>query len=376
MSDLDLLRSVGDQLVPPPLDTLRETARARDRRTAQTGIAVAAVALLAVGATAFVTLGKDNAEELPPIQPSPTRPLTYADGSTIHYGDVTIGAPGTVRELDLTDDGVAFRTSDGRIWFSDGVTTDELGILGEPTAPGTALERWIPAMAHHYSPVLTSTGWVVSGNSGSNLAWFEVRQPDAPEIVVYDTHARRVVLRTEVTVGAGSWAGPHSVDDESAYLFLDPDPFADDKMPQVRVDLATGAQVPVTPKQYLADVGTRPARSILISHAEQGFRLYEITAGTGQQFDVQGGHLRAAGMQPMELRDGLTNQRLEMRAPAGYPNSNPVWLVQWLDDATVVLSATNGDQEDLLACPIPTGTCEVVVTGPSSIVVPDVSWAD
>ena len=38
-------------------------------------------------------------------------------------------------ELDLTDYGVGFRTDDGRVWFSDGSTPDELGELGA-TGPG------------------------------------------------------------------------------------------------------------------------------------------------------------------------------------------------------------------------------------------------
>jgi enoyl-[acyl-carrier-protein] reductase (NADH) len=42
-----------------------------------------------------------------------------------------------VVELDVTDDGVAFRTNDGRLWFSDGTTTAALGAWGIP-APGTA----------------------------------------------------------------------------------------------------------------------------------------------------------------------------------------------------------------------------------------------
>ena len=34
-------------------------------------------------------------------------------------------------ELDLTDDGVAFRTSDGRIWFTDGSAVDAIGDVGQ-----------------------------------------------------------------------------------------------------------------------------------------------------------------------------------------------------------------------------------------------------
>ena len=95
-----------------------------------------AVAVVAVSVTA-VFLGRDADRRVEPAPaPAPvTRPLTYADGSTIHYGDRTIDADGPVVELDVTDDGVGFRTGDGRIWFTDGSTVDRLGALGE-TGPG------------------------------------------------------------------------------------------------------------------------------------------------------------------------------------------------------------------------------------------------
>ena len=43
MSELDLLRRLGDQIVPPPFEALRETARRRARRArVATSLAVAA----------------------------------------------------------------------------------------------------------------------------------------------------------------------------------------------------------------------------------------------------------------------------------------------------------------------------------------------
>lgn len=218
----------------------------------------------------------------------------------------------------------------------------------------------------------TSAGWVVSGNSGSRVAWFEFPQPDAPEVVVYDTHAREVVLRTQVDVEAGSWAAPHSVDDESAYWFLNPDVFADDHTPQVRLDLATGKQAPVSAEDYLADAGSRPARTLQISHAEGGFRLYEITDGATWNFRVQGGRVQPQGMQPLQVRDGLTGTRFAFDAPAGYPRNNLVWLVQWLDDDSVVLLSTTDDGDDLFECHISTGACKIAVSGPDSLVAPEV----
>jgi hypothetical protein len=371
MSDLDLLRRLGDDLVPPPLDALRETARRRDRRAAATTALVAGTAV-AVVATGVTLLAPGEADRAPrpaetPTRDAPTsRPLTYAEGSTVHYGDRAVEAAGRVDELDLTDQGVTYRTSDGRIWFTDGTTTDQVGSLDDPVEPSGDLDSWI--WDSRFSGD-RSTGWIISGNSGSVVAWF-----DTPELVAYDTATREVVLRINVDVPPGGWVAPHSVTPDSVYLFHDPDPAADDEMPQERVDLGNGVRTPITPDEYLADVVSRPARSLLVSHAEQGFELHEITEGTGHQFDVHRGRLRPMGMQPLEVRDGLTGEELGIKAPEGYSDANPLWLVQWLDDAHVVVFDPTGDRDRLLACPVPTGACEVAETVPSSLVVPDAWW--
>jgi len=166
MSELDLLRGLGDQLVPPPLDSLRETARQRTRRTASASLV--ATFVVALGLTgALVSLRDDPAPR--PVQPvgpvvDDTRPLTYAEGATVHYGDQTLTMAGEVVELDLTDDGVTVRTDDNRMWFTDGSAIHEISAIGESgggddeTSGGDVL--WG-----------TYVGRVVSGNSGSEVAW-------------------------------------------------------------------------------------------------------------------------------------------------------------------------------------------------------------
>lgn len=375
MPDLDLLRRLGDDLVPPPFDSLRETARRRDRRSAAATVLVAVATVTGVAAGALLLAPADSGRaprptETPTQVAATSRPLTYADGSTIHHGDRTLEAAGRVVELDLTDQGVAFRTGDGRIWFADAGTTEEIGTLGPPLEPDGELERWVPR--HRYLGS-TATGWIVSASTGSRLMWMEFTS-ERPEVVVYDTGTRSVVLRTGLDTSPDSWTAPHSVTEDAAYLVQDPDPFADDDLPQLRLDLGTGATAPVSREDYLADLGGRPARSLLISHAEQGFTLHDIIEGPGHQFDVHRGQLRPMGMQPIEVRDGLTGDRLDLQAPDGYPDTNPVWMVQWLDDARVVMLDPAGRQDRLLVCPVPQGTCEVAVTGSSSMVVPDVWW--
>ena len=205
------------------------------------------------------------------------------------------------------------------------------------------------------------------------MAWFEFPEPDAPEVVVYDTRAREVVVRTQVSVEPGNWVAPHSVDDESAIFFLDPDPFADDQMPQVRLDLTTDAQAPVSPQDYLADVGKRPGANPRDQPSGEWISLYEITDGAAWNFGVEGGRVQPQGMQPLQVRDALTGKRFAFDAPAEYPRSNEVWLVQWLDDDTVVLLSTEGEGNDLIECHVSTRACQIAVSGPDSLVAPEVT---
>lgn len=363
MSDLDVLRSLRDQVVPPPLDALRETARRRTRRDAAAVLVGSATAVATVAAIAILAGSGDPDASLPPVQQpdEPFRAISYADGAVLHYGDRTVEAAGQIEEVDLTDYGATFRTSDGRIWFTDGSEVEQLGELGEPGRPSAELrENWI---------YLELNNWVVSGNLGPNVAWFEFPRPDTPEVVVYNTLAREIVTRTPVEVDANGWAAPHSVDDQGAYWFLDPDPMADNSMPQVRLDLATGEQSPMTAEEYLADVGARPARTLMTSHAEVGFKVYEITQVYEWNFEVGGGRIEPQGGQPLKVRDGLTGANLRFDAPEGF--SHRSWFSHWLDDDTVVLVSASAEGTDLLECRFSTGACEIAVTAPPSIVVPE-----
>jgi hypothetical protein len=355
MSELDLLRRLGEELAPPPLAELRATARRRDRQRSGllVGTAALAVAVVTLG-TLLVGPGDGGAPEPAPSPDggSTTRPLTWAEGTTIHLGGDTVEAAGPVEELDLTDDGVAFRTADGRLWFSDGSGAEQLGTLRDP-GPGYGDDSW---------PLLWQPSWMASGNAGSRLMWFEFARPGQPEAVVYDTLAGEVVTRTAVELDQGSWTAPYSVDEQSAYWFLDPDELADSNVPQVRLDLATGAQERISEEDYLAGLGTGSARTFEISHAEKGFRLAEVNDGAGWNFSISKDRVEPSGMQPLTVVDGLTRARMEFQAPYGYGHTDTVWLTQWLDDDTVVLLAETRGGEDLLVCDVGKA-CEVTVSG-------------
>ena len=86
MSELDRLRSLGDQVVPPSFELLRETARRGSRRDTVAGAVAAAVAVTAVASTTLLTGTEDRSVPDPAGQPnevSTTHPLTYALGATI-----------------------------------------------------------------------------------------------------------------------------------------------------------------------------------------------------------------------------------------------------------------------------------------------------
>jgi hypothetical protein len=366
MSDLDLLRGLGDDVVPPLFDDLRETARRRSRRTATATVVLVAATVVAVAGITLLALPEDDEEQEPVGRPTDTsRPLTYALGATIHYGDRSVTAPDPVAEVDVTDDGAVARTADGTIWFTDGDGLDEIGTLGEPGAAYEGEER----------PYATTWGFVVSGNTGSRAAWFEFPRPGEPELVVYDTGERAVDSRTTLDVDAGSYALLESVTDRYGYWFTSPEMNGDDRsFPEARVELATGTQDRVTEDEYDADLpGVGTPRTIEVSHdGEDGRDVPMVHDGIGWQFDIGGGRVEPQGAQPLEVRDGGTGRRFVFDAPDGYGSAAPNWLSQWLDDDTVVIPVNQGRQDDLVECHVSTGACVVAATVPADVVMADI----
>lgn len=367
MSDLDELRSLTDQILPPPLDELRETARRRTRR-ATTAVVVSAAAAVAIAAGAGVLFSTDDERSQEPVAPpdvvDSSHPLTYAEGSTIRYGDLTVTAPDTVAELDLTDDGIVVRTADGGIWFTDGTDLERIGTLGDP---GPAHE----VMDHPYG---ATGGFVVSGNTGSRVAWFEFPQPGQPELVVFDTRSAEESARRALDIEPGTFALLASVTEQFAYWYDDPETVELIPLPLQRIELATGAQSPVTLEVYKADsppVGT--ARTMMVGNVEGGGGPpYQLIDGTAWQFSVRAGRVVPQGAKPLDARDGATNRRFVFKAPTGYPDTLITWLMQWVDDDTVVLVAESDGGRDLLKCRLSTRACGLALTLPENAVVPEI----
>ncbi len=375
MSDLDLLRDVGDQIVPPPLEALHDLARSRDRRMAGAVASATAAAVLAVTASAALLVGGDGRSGPQPT-PEPTRgvedsrPLTYAEGATVHYGEETVEAAGAVVELDLTDDGVVFRTSDGRIWFTDGTTPTALGGLGEPG----------PEYGEDNLPIGVHDGFVVSGSTGSIVAWLEFPSPSAPELVVYDgsqtarpggtSRESGAVVYPPAMFGEGQNV-LHSVYSDAVYWLAGADPESDD-LPDLRLDLASGDMVELTPGEYLDEVSARSSQRMLLlgrtdsPSGTQAFDHYNFN------WSVRGGRVEPQGAQPLNLRDAASGEKVEFEAPADYPNTVVVWMTQWVDDDTIVMLAERDGAEELFSCDIG-GACEIAGSGDGdAFVVPEI----
>jgi hypothetical protein len=372
MSELDVLRRLGDQIVPPPFEALRETARRRARRTRVASIAVAASIVAASATTVYLARDADRQSEPAPVTPPTSRPLTYADGNTIHYGDDTIAADRPVVELDLTDYGVGFRTDDGQIWFSDGSTPEKLGELGA-TGPGYGDNNW---------PLTSHPNWMLSSNAGSRLVWFEFPSPGDPEVVVYDTGAGREVARDTVALQPGHTAVPAELTERFVYWFKDP---TSEEMPedqlQYRYDPARREQSRITEQDLLTDLdGDAAVRSIRLKGdgRADASGAFHYSNGLGQQMglDLQQGVAGINGVAPVGAGDmvakDVDGRPFAFEPPPDYTDKSGIaWLVQWLDNQTVVVVSPLRQRTDLLACHLDTGRCDVAASAPAGIVVPE-----
>jgi hypothetical protein len=213
----------------------------------------------------------------------------------------------------------------------------------------------------------------VSDNTGARAAWLEFPRTGEPELVVYDTQTARETSRVPLGVAPGSYALLASVTDRYGYWYTNPETIEDLPLPQQRIDLASGTSEGVTQVAYDADrPGPSTPRTIMIDRSEGDAPVdYRVHDATMWQFDVRAGRVQPMGAQPLEGRDGGTGQRFVFDAPAGYPNTGPGWLTQWLDDDTVVLVQNRGGKDDLLECHHSTGECTRATRLPQAAVLPE-----
>jgi hypothetical protein len=367
----ELLRQGADTVERPHWDVdelLRQAHRrlVRRRVTVLAG-SVAAVILITAGGFAL----RPDQERLAPA-PAPTGPiktaaplgtpraLTYAAGSTIHFGGRTIDTGETIDFVEATDDGAVYVTKgQDTVWFSDGSVTEEIG----------EVQR-----IHFAVPVVTA-------NPGSLVAWVDGTQSEGQSgvIVVYDSHERRVVAQIRSPEGR---PGSLVINRDRIYWEI----AARGGATAVRRhDLSAGTTRAISFDTYHAELASNP-RMLVIGRPD--YYEGDIPDRVSQRlafFKRVGTRLVASdsvslGSQanetaPTRLMDG---RALRLRVPQGYGAGfdESLVVVQWLDDKHLVLFAHHEHNEfpahraDLLVCPVPTGTCRVVVPASSTPYVP------
>jgi hypothetical protein len=349
----ELLRRSADAVTEPRVDVAELLAQAgkrqRRRRLAVAGGTAALVGAGEVGSLALRDGYGGDVEPAPSPSPSPpssvavdptgTRPLVYAEGSTVHVGDSTFDAGGTVTFVDATDNGVVFMTgcvwprpacaedrdSEWRsdtLWYNDGSVTVPIG-----RAPTEHIGLYE----------------VYTQNPGSLVAWADATSRTKGVIrrlAVYDTSRRQVVgtipfadvAHTVLHVGGTNVA--FHPDTPGCWL----------------------VELPSCSRRFVADV---PARDNRVVFRKVGRRLV-IGFDNGD---------------PGTFRT-TSGEDVALRAPAGWsvPGGEEELIVpvQWLDDDTVILFANVGGGDspaqvgDLLECRLPDGECQVAVSSSSA----------
>ena len=377
------------QLDVAALVTAGESRIRRRRRAAVAAVTAAVVAV--VGAAVLASPGTRQSA------PAPARPdkestdpdtvltgpvarlLTYAVGTTIHWGDRTIDAgqqvplspPGWARGVgyvDATDDGAVFAVGqppvrDGAggglpygptaVWFTDGSTPVRIG-----TTSGSRVRGF----------------GIAPTAEGSTLAWIDPGTKTAPgAVVVYDTGQM-----TELARLGDANAVPLAV--YADVVYWSPDGSACERyLPSgaaygcsstarvMRFDTATGRQSMVSTADYDADRRARPGlltgrsddpqirRGVnFLSFVRHGDRL--VASGTWEAAEPGFPSAVAQTGQPLRLRHPPRDVRREAR-----DDPQVLQMTQWLDPDRVVLVDDYEDGTDLVICRLSTGGCRVAV---------------
>lgn len=363
----DLLGRGADSVDPPGIDVddlvARVESRLVHRRLAALAAAVVTVVMVGAGAIAL-TVDRDQATPAPPgpsekeDRPGPRRPLVYADGASIHFGDRTFDAGADVVFLESTEEGVVFVTEDdyrpfgqqphrASLWFTDGSEVDQIGV----------------AYVHHVYDFRIATA-----NPGSLVAWSGEDPSRSGDLAiwVYDTRQRKVVARVP---DAGLETVDHIVVNGDRVYW---EHGASAEM--VRYDVSTGSRDAVSWRSYHADLATN-ARMLAFGNASDQYAAPPPVVAQRLAAFIQVGD-RLVPTNSIHWGSGrneipttrLDGQPIELQVPEGYDaRTSSFVVVQWLDEKRLVLFAYHEHSElpmhvgDILVCPVPSGTCEVVV---------------
>lgn len=350
---------------------------ARRRRRAAAASGVAAVAAIVVVTAIALRPSAERTTPAPDPTPTPSvptpvvedtidRPLTYAVGQTIHYGDEVVDTGKPIAQVDITDAGVVYVTEDGELWFTDGSRT-----------------RFIEQGSRR-SDDRTN---VAAAATGSLVAWLRREGRLPVEVVVYDAATHKVVFTAPA--GASVWPDYDTSQPWSQVVVLTDEQvvasYSDTfyrgrdfgQLRNVSYDLRTGRRTDLS-FDALDDIAVAPPTRSLgwLSRAGDPDNLlrgstdsYQVRDGflTVRVFDDRVGQWRVAD--PVDM---VTGDVVRIRAPA---SGSELRLFQWLDDGVFAMvrmvNRTTMDVGDLVVvCSVSDLRCEVAVEGRQSFVLP------
>jgi hypothetical protein len=341
-------------------------ARRRRRWSAVGAVAAAAAAVGVVVAVATSVADPRGAEPVNQPDVGPPRPLVYAVGSTIHYGDRSIDVGEEVQFLTVTDDGVAFvseplrgQPGDKPLWFTDGSTVERIGTTYGSPARGYAVE---------------------AGDTGSLLVVRDSGEGGGrPYQVVIDTSTGYVTHRESAEYG-GKDVVALSVYDERIYFIYIADTPCDlmgdreclryRSLVKYSVDGDDRELVPWA--RYDEDLRSRP-RTIV--GADRGTPPVPGSFALDDPvFERQGADVVARshdGTRELTLSEARTGDPIHLRVPSEATTATIFEFSQWLDDDRLVLFAYTeseagtelADEGDIFVCSLSTGTCRLELQG-------------
>jgi len=350
----DLLKDAGSRIPVSPAPhsaILAAVTRRRRLRTvrwiATAAVATATAAIVAVGVTQIdADDSGGGAIASSPIESFTQARVTYAEGSTIHYGDQTIDvSPYKVMALVQTDDGFVFVDADMAVIFTDGRGLEQIGRIGG----------------------FTGDLVLAADDTGSYVGWME-----SDDAVVYDTANGAEVLREPVPPAGLDLRDVAAIDDVSAYV---------EASGGVDVwDLTTQTRTTITradPRDRLGDV----ANGYLLWHHFNGTSVVSrdpdaeqpvFNKITGEEEDqLSPDATYVAG--PIWLFERVSQQDITPRDAHPLPEATLQWLDndRYVADTDNIHTSARSDPHDLLICTASKGTCSVVAKSLGDITYPD-----
>ena len=290
----------------------------------------------------------------------------------------------------MTDSGVAFATTDGRIWFTDGSAPEQIGgtdpdVLGawRLTVEGGRGARAVVSATADPRP-RGSSSRRPTGPRSSSTTPATARSSSACPSTSPPT-ARSTAHRSSAWTRTGS-TGPRT----PAPWTCRPCFECEDKVPAAEVyDLASGDRSSLTTQEYAAELSTQTR--IIGPRGEPG----EVDDGAEPWLDrndgigVAGGHdnltflaidgrLQATGAGGLGqiLYDLASRTRLRLGRPPALKEGDSFRLFQWLDDdsfALVRAGAFTDGGDMVMVCRLTTKNCETAVppSASSDLTVPN-----